>query len=132
MPFFYEFEKREFVRVAAAVPVEYKFVSLDPAVQVPEGRHKGRTRNLGSGGILLAGALPEPDLISGLLMHKVALIIRVFLPDEPEPVQAIARVAWIESVSQSDRQCSFGLCFREITSEAQNLLFRFIIDTQIG
>jgi hypothetical protein len=132
MPFFYEFEKREFVRVGSSVPVEYKFIALDAAVEVPDTLMKGETRNLGAGGILLAGTVPDPELISHLLMQKVALVVRIYLPDEPRPVQAIARVAWIEAVSQSDDTCCFGLCFREITSEAQNALFRFIIETRMA
>ena len=132
MPFYYEFEKREFVRVSVAVPVEYKFIAQDPGIEVPREVLKGESRNLGAGGILLAGALPGSELISHLLMQKAVIGVRVLLPEESEPVQAIARVAWIEAVSQNDEACCLGLCFREITNEAQNALFRFIIDTQMA
>ena len=123
MAFFYEYEKREFVRMSTAVPVDYKFIAQGPGIEVPDDLLKGETRNLGAGGILLCGALPDSELTGHLLMQKAAVVVRI---------QAITRVAWIEAVSQGDNTCCFGLSFREITSEAQSMLFRFIINAQMG
>ena len=132
MAFFYEYEKREFVRMSTAVPVDYKFIAQGPGIEVPDDLLKGETRNLGAGGILLCGALPDSELTGHLLMQKAAVVVRIHLPGEAEPIQAITRVAWIEAVSQGDNTCCFGLSFREITSEAQSMLFRFIINAQMG
>lgn len=132
MAFLYESEKREFVRVGMAVPVKYKFISQSPDVTPPEDFLEGETQNIGAGGILLVGPVPQSDLITELLIQKVVVGVRLFLPGEKTPVEAIARVAWLESIDEKEEKCSLGLSFKEITSEAQDTLFRFIINSRMS
>ncbi|HUU43569.1 MAG TPA: PilZ domain-containing protein [Planctomycetota bacterium] len=132
MPFFYESEKREFVRVGVAVPVKFRLISQSPDVTAPDDYMDGETQNIGAGGMLLVGPIPQSDLITGLLVQKVVVGVRIYLPGEDDPVEALARVAWLESLDQNDNRCSLGLSFKEITSEAQDTLFRFIISSRMG
>ena len=132
MPFFYESEKREFVRVGVSVPVKFRLIAQTPDVTVPDDYMDGETQNIGAGGMLLAGPIPRPDLITDLLVQKVVVGVRIYLPGEDEPVEALARVAWLEAIDQEDNRCSLGLSFKEITSEAQDVLFRFIISSRMG
>ena len=132
MPFFYESEKREFVRMGVAVPVKYRFIQATGDVTVPEDYFDGETRNVGAGGILLVGPILEPKLVTELLLQKVVVGVRIFLPGADEPVEALARVAWLEAIDQEDNMCSLGLSFKEITSAARDTLFRFIISSRLG
>jgi c-di-GMP-binding flagellar brake protein YcgR len=132
MAFFYESEKREFVRVGVAVPVTYRLISQSPDITVPDDYLEGETQNIGAGGILLVGAMPRADLVTELLMQKVVVGVRIFLPGEEKPVEALARVAWLEAIDQEEHRCSLGLAFKEITSDAQDTIFRFIISSRMG
>lgn len=132
MAFFYESEKREFVRVGVAVPVKFRLISQSRDVTVPEDYLEGETQNIGAGGILLVGPIPYSDFITELLTQRVVIGVRIFLPGEDKPVEALARVAWLEAIDQEENRCSLGLAFKEITSEAQDTLFRFIISSRMG
>ncbi|HUW57746.1 MAG TPA: PilZ domain-containing protein [Planctomycetota bacterium] len=132
MAFFYESEKREFVRVGVAVPVKFRLISQHPELTVPDDYLDGETQNIGAGGILLVGPIPRSDLVTELLVQKVVVGVRIFLPGEEKPVEALARVAWLEAIDEEQKQCSLGLAFKEITSEAQDTLFRFIISSRMG
>ncbi len=132
MPFFYESEKREFVRVGVAVPVQYRLIAQVPDVKVPADLLEGETLNIGAGGLLLLGPIPDPAVVADLLLQKVVIGVRIFLPGEDKPVEALGRVAWLESIDQDKKRCSLGLSFKEITSESQDILFRFIISSRMG
>jgi hypothetical protein len=132
MSFFYESEKREFVRVGMAVPVQYRLVPQGAEVSVPSEILEGETQNIGAGGILLVGAIPDPAVVTDLLLQKIVVGVRIFLPGEDKPVEALARVAWLEAVDHDKHRCSLGLAFKEITSDAQDTLFRFIIGSRMG
>ena len=143
MPFFYESEKREFVRVGVAVPVQYRFIAqvgetqvppdlLEGETQVPPDLLEGETQNIGAGGILLVGPIPDPGVVTDLLLQKTVIGVRIFLPGEDKPIEALARVAWIEAIDADQKRCSLGVSFKEITSEAQDTLFRFIISSRMG
>ena len=132
MAFFYESEKREFVRVGVAVPVKFRLISESAEVTVPEDYIDGETENIGAGGILLVGPMPRSELITELLMQKVIVGVRIFLPGETQPVEALARVAWLEAIDEEQNKCSLGLAFKEITSDAQDALFRFVISSRLG
>jgi c-di-GMP-binding flagellar brake protein YcgR len=132
MTHFYESEKREFVRVGVAVPVKYRFLSQSPDVVVPGGYLQGETQNISAGGILLIGPIPSREIMSDLLIRRVLVGVRVFLPGEEKPVEALARVAWLEAINEKESTCSLGLAFKEITSVAQDVLFRFIIGSRLA
>ena len=132
MPFFYESEKREFVRVGVAVPVQYRLIPQVPDAKAPQEILEGETQNIGAGGILLVGPIPDPAVVTDLLLQKVVVGVRIFLPGEEKPVEALGRVAWLEAIDQDQRRCSLGISFKEITSDAQDILFRFIISSRMG
>lgn len=132
MVFFYESEKREFVRVGVAVPVKYRLISQSADVTVPDDYMDGETQNVGAGGMLLVGPILQADLITGLLVQKIVVGVRIYLPGEEDPVEALARVAWLEAFNEEENRCFLGLTFKEITNEAQDTLFRFIISSRMG
>ena len=119
-------EKRQFVRVTSAVPVTYRFVSLGDAV-TPEDAFSGETQNLSAGGMLLKGSVPDPSLITELLMNRVVLIVNLTLPATSGPVGAMARVNWLDAVDETESRFSMGLEFNEITRESQDRIIGFII-----
>lgn len=123
-------ERREFVRVRAELPVKYKFLSQD-AVFVSDEVFDGTTSNISGAGILLVGPMPNSDWIAGLLMERIVVGVNVFLPGEPEPIKALTRTAWIETLDERAQRCSIGLRFREVTKENLDRIFKFVIKAQM-
>lgn len=129
---FTEAEKRQFVRVPVEVPVDYRFISqTDPSEDQMDQVSQGHTQNVGAGGLLLVGAIPEPGLIADLLMQKVIVGLEVRLP-EHEPIRILSRVAWVEAIDEEKGTCSMGLRFKEIAAGDQDDLFRFVITSRMG
>ena len=132
MAFTYESEKREFVRVGVAVPVKYRLIATGTHHEVGDAYLDGETQNVGAGGMLLVGPIPPADLITDLLVQKIVVGVRIYLPGEDAPVEALCRAVWLEAVDEADDKCALGLSFKEITSDAQDMLFRFIISSRMG
>lgn len=126
-----ESEKRQFVRVPVNVPVDYRFVRQDSDTPISVAMLNGHTINIGAGGLLLVGQIPDRDLIADLLMRKVVVALSIRLPRQ-QPIQALGRVAWVEAIDQTQMTCSIGLTFKEITAQSQDDLFRFIINAVSG
>src|SRR5207237_3337278 len=91
----YESERREFVRVKIDIPVRYKFLSK--SVQVPDDVFLGSTGDLGGGGVLLLGRIPDPAWYVGLLTQQIVIGVNLQLPGIADPIKALCRVAWIEA-----------------------------------
>jgi len=125
-------EKRQFVRVPVDVEVKYRFIQpRSTGAPTEETTYSGKTGNIGAGGLLLVADLPEADLIADLLMGKIIVGLELYLPDHA-PIQALSRVAWLESVDEEKGTCAIGLSFKEITAADQDKLFRFVITSRMG
>ncbi len=118
-------EKRKFVRIDSALPVKYRFVSTSPEF-LDERVHEGRTDNIGGGGMLLTGQVPEVDWITELLMEKILLALTIELAGSK--VKAIAKVAWLEAIDQNTEVCQLGLTFKEITGEDRDKILDIVIN----
>lgn len=127
----FDYERREFVRVKAEIPVRYKFLCRLRNDTELNDIYEGTTANLSGGGILLVGKIPVLDWIPDLLMQKIVIGVNLFLPAEDKPVKALSRVAWVEQVDENTRRCMLGLKFKEITQEDRDRIFRFVIKVQM-
>lgn len=121
-------ENREFMRIKTEVPVRFRFLS--DLVKAPEMRvvHEGATANLSGGGILLVGCVPHEQWIPELLMEKILVGVEIEIPDLEDPIRALTRVAWVETVDVDTMKCHMGLKFKEITQRSQDRIFQYIID----
>jgi len=130
MRFPYQPEKREYLRIPTAVPVQYKFVSPDH-FKVSTEPLDGVTVDLSMGGVQIIAVLPSDEYIMPLLMQKMALILSVKLPGESEPVYAIGRVAWIDAIEGEDpKKYAIGLRLHEISSADVDRIFEYIVHSQ--
>ena len=127
---YYRPERREYVRVKAKIPVKYKYLSHNPSFSC-DTVFEGTTSNISGGGVLLEVELPDREWITDLLMQRLIVGVNILLPNAPEPIKALTRVAWIEAVEPSSGKCAMGLQFKEITKEQQDYIFQFIIRSQM-
>lgn len=128
MPERYESERREFVRIRVDVPVRYKFLSK--VVDCGDEVHEGTTGDLGGGGLLLLGKVPNPAWYVDLLTQRIVVGINVLLPSSQEPVKALCRCAWIEA-SESPNRVAMGLKFKEISRDSLDEIFKYVIKAQL-
>jgi c-di-GMP-binding flagellar brake protein YcgR len=125
----YESERREFVRINVDIPVRYKFLSREVDLQ-DDSIYQGHTSNLGGGGLLLIGKVPNPSWYVDLLTQKIVVGVNLLLPSSPEPVKALCRVAWLEAIEEGHK-VAMGLKFKEITRNHQDEIYRAVIRAQL-
>ncbi len=127
---YYERERREFVRVKAEVKVRYRFLSHDPAFPSTDP-FDGETTNLSGGGLLLNAKVPQPEWIPGLLTERIFLGVEIDLPGQHDPVRALTRAAWVETIDAKAGICQMGLRFKEITRGDLDRIFKFVIGKEM-
>lgn len=127
----YEQERREFVRVKLEVPVRYKFLAKDRTEPELGHVYEGTTWNISGGGLLLSGRIPVLSWLPDLLLQKVLIGVNVLLPGSDAPIKALARVAWVETIDEGTQRCGIGLKFREITTADRDMIFQFVIRSQM-
>ncbi len=127
----FEYEKRRFIRLPIAVPVRYKFLSREIRGQDMESIHEGISQNIGAGGLLLRGKLPDPAWLSKLLTRKMLVGINLLLPNSERPVKALCRVSGSSAVDNQQGHVVMGLEFQEITSSDQDTITTYIIKAQM-
>jgi len=125
----FDSEHREFVRIKAEIPIRYKFLSRVIELQ-EEGVCEGTTSNIGGGGFLLVGRIPEPNWYADLLLQRIVIGVNIYLPPNNEPIKALCRCAWIEALDEP-RRVGMGLLFKEISRQGQDEIFRFVIKAQL-
>jgi len=125
-----EYGRRDFIRLPFAVPVYYNFLSQDVAGAAIERVYEGTSQNIGSGGLLLHAELPDSEWLAPLLMRTMHIGVNLQLPDNPEPVKALCRVAWTSAVD-SDDKIVLGLAFQEIARDDRDIVTRYIIKAQM-
>jgi hypothetical protein len=116
------------VRIRTEIPVRYKFLSK--AVNVPTEVFEGTTGDLGGGGLLLVGRLPDDAMYVSLLQQQVVVGVNLMLPSSPEPVKALCRASWIEA-SDTQHKVAIGLKFKEISRDSLDEIFRYVIKAQL-
>ena len=124
-------ERRAFVRIRTSLPVRYAFVGLD-GKRLPPGISEGSCANLSAGGLLLQAKIHDLAWGMDLLTQRTAVAVSIPLPALMEPVKALARAAWIETVDAVTHRCNLGLFFRENSQEDRDRLFQFVIREQLG
>ncbi len=127
----FDFERRQFIRLPLAVPIRYKFLSREMSSKDMEIVHEGMSQNIGAGGLLLRGKLPDPEWLSKLLTRKMYIGINVMLPNVERPVKALSRVIWSSSVQEDGGHVVMGLEFQEITNKDRDLITQYIIRAQM-
>ncbi len=127
----FDYERREFIRLPITVPVRYKFLSREMAGKDMETVHEGVSQNIGAGGLLLRGKLPEPSWLSKLLTRRMFVGINVLLPNSDRPVKALCKVMWTTALQGEANQIVMGLEFQEITSKDTDLITQYIIKAQM-
>ena len=127
----FDYERRKFIRLPIAVPVRFKFLSREIRNSEIDAVHEGVTQNLGAGGMLLRGKLPDAGWLSLLLTRKMYVGINLLLPNAERPVKALCRAIWSSAVESEHGVVVMGLEFQEVTQRDRDLITQYIIRAQM-
>ncbi len=128
--FAHQSQRREFVQVNTDVPVRYRFLSKVQGMELDQ-IFEGTTRDLGGGGCLLHGKVPDVTWVPELLMGRIHLGINLLLPSAGEAIKALCRVTWVEAFEQGTTRMTLGLEFQDIPKESQDQILRYLIKAQM-
>ncbi len=109
-------EKRRFQRASSVLPLQYKKLkeSRDSTTGVI-------TRDVGEGGVRFVS--------NEFLPLASRLVVELFLPAQPKPIKAIAKVAWIKK-APSGEQYEVGNQFLDIGREDKDQLTDYVKKNQ--
>jgi len=127
----FDYEKRQFIRLPLAVAVRYKFLSREMRADDMDAVHEGVSQNVGAGGLLLRGKLPDAGWLSKLLTRKMYIGINLILPSTDRPVKALCRVIWSSALESDNGMVVMGLEFQEITNSDRDTITQYIIRAQM-
>lgn len=87
-------ERRKFLRLDTNIPVQYSIVPKDKEEEIEQrGFHKeAETKSIGGGGLLVE----IPILAEELLLTTHLIKIKFTLPEDKEPIDAIAKMVCVE------------------------------------
>lgn len=122
----YDTERRQFVRIPLNVPVKFTLLSSESGARVGAA-FTGKTHNIGAGGILVAGDMPPVEDVTALIVQRLVLVGQIDLPDDPDPVWFLGRVAWIEDIDTDEGTCTLGVMFKELTQLDRDRIYQFVI-----
>ena len=127
----FDFERRQFIRLPLAVPVRYKFPSREMSGPAMEEVHEGVSQNVGAGGLLLRGKLPDPSWLSKLLTRKMYVGVNILLPSTERPVKALCRTIWSSALQGDNGMIVLGLEYQEITDKDRDMITQYVIRAQM-
>ncbi len=118
-------QERLFFRLPTALQASYRFIQEEPGSGMDRVPRTGVVENLSGGGLLLRTEEPPVEMVGDLLSGRVALAFHLELPDGP--LDALARVVWIEGEGRLGSDVCMGLEFQEITSRDRDRVIRTVI-----
>lgn len=108
-------ERRRFVRLNAAVDIQYSFLEAEPSERL-----NAKSKDISAGGIcFISGEGIEKDKI---------LVLSINLSDDPSPIMAKGRVAWVNpfEIGGEGKHYDIGIEFIEIESRDREKINKFV------
>ena len=105
-------ERRRFVRVNSTVPLQYKKLK-----ELTEGTVGAIAQDVSEGGTKF--------LANEFLPLATRLVVELFLPAQPRPVKAIAKVAWIKKLPVGN-QYEIGNQFLDVAKDDKGQLGEYV------
>lgn len=109
-------EKRRYKRVDTSLTIEYR--DLKRGNELPSN---SSLKNISEGGICFDSG--------GFMSLACRLILNISLPNNPKPIKAISKVAWIRRLPTGDRY-ELGNQFLEISKEDRANIVDFVNSAQ--
>jgi hypothetical protein len=123
-------ERRRYVRLGSVFPVEFRVVSLD-AKRFLSDWIQGFTNNISRGGICLMVNNLSPSIASLIESEQVKLSLDIEIPLFKRKVNALAKVAWINSTAKEPGRYLIGLAYEKIPPGENIRIFRYALSKKL-
>ncbi|MCX7661781.1 MAG: PilZ domain-containing protein, partial [Candidatus Omnitrophica bacterium] len=124
-----EKERRRYIRLDSVFPVE--FCIEDKSGKVISGWLQGFTSNISKGGLCLCvNNLPE-EFILKIKQEGIKFILKIEIPLRYRPIEAKAKVVWIELVDKGLARYHIGLNYERILPQDNKRILRYCIAKKI-
>jgi c-di-GMP-binding flagellar brake protein YcgR len=117
-------ERRKYLRLDASVPIKYAVIAKDKQTISHPAEQNTNSKNIGGGGLMIE----VPLLVDEFLMTKNLLKVEMNLPDEQQPLHAIAKIICVER-DDSEDVYYLRLSFVEISEEDRERIIKFVNKT---
>ncbi len=133
-------ERRQYVRLRPSASMEVYYSVVPAAGKVKagwrgrdSGAGQGHSRSVSGGGLFVHLTEVESGQLHDLLHGKKYLALRIQLPGENRPIEALARVMWAEGEDEAGGNAyGCGLSFVEIEEEDRNAITNYVIDSHLA
>ncbi len=118
-------ERRRYIRLDTAFPVEFEIVSLDDKEIYCEF-HQSFTRDVSEGGICLEVNNLKDDLAERLNKKTAKLRLQINMPFSPKPIAAVAEAAWIKKIKERHpNKFLVGISYEEISETERRKIVNY-------
>jgi len=123
-------EKREFIRLQQTIQATYNLIDDRKSLALTR-KSEAVIMDISAGGVRLEIDDLDKTWAEGLYSGTVKLGIEIGLPGLAKPIQALARVVWLNKgplqTETGKVRYSMGLEFRDITSGQRDIIIEYII-----
>jgi c-di-GMP-binding flagellar brake protein YcgR len=123
-------ERRKFVRFVVSSPIVFLLFDTEASKQLTEVNH-GRMKNISNGGMMLETALLPSKWVNDLISGRIKLMLEFNLPNDTEPIQTFANVAWMTRCKDKDNNTEtlqMGVSFAGINSRDRDRINKFVFN----
>ena len=120
----------EFHKLHTDLSIRYKFLSKTIDLGT-DHIFEGTTCRLGSKGCLLTGKIPSLNWIPAMLQGKILMGLNMLIPSADTPIKALAKVMWVEAMSEGSDRLTLGIEFVDIPKECEDVITKYLIKSQM-
>ena len=117
-------ERRKYIRLDSVFPVQFRLITLDGKRLLSDWL-QGFTNNIGKGGLCLSVNNLKPELAKFIKDNQAKLSLKIEIPLTKNPVNALAKVAWIKDIIIEPNKYLLGLSYEEIDPQQNNKIVRY-------
>ncbi len=117
-------EQRKYIRLNSVFPIQWRLMD-DAGHYVNPSPHVGFTSNVSKGGLCLCVRNISVEAAQLLYAGKGMFSLDIEMPFSPQPIAALARVAWMRHLPQEPDKYYVGLEYAQIDPRHERMILRF-------
>lgn len=119
-----EQEQRKYIRLDSIFPVQFRLISLDGKEFLSDWL-QGFSNNVSKGGLCLLVNNLNPEFAKLIKERLIKFALEIEIPLAKNPVDALARPAWIDNLNLPSDKYIIGLSYENIDPLQNNRIIRY-------
>lgn len=117
-------ERREYIRLDSVFPVQFKLLGMDTQEALSPWL-QGFTNNISKGGLCLVVNNLDRALAVFVREQKAKLALGIEMPFSKKPIEAVARIAWVQEDREQPDKYYIGLSYERIPPSGSLQIIRY-------